>query len=68
MFGPCFVNQNFVPFLCCNRLGGEERAGCFILLIFLVSCLGTSVRHRGLVCGVLWGYFLIILTFFRPLI
>ena len=26
------------PFLFCNHFDGEERAGCFTLLVFLVSC------------------------------
>ena len=28
----------FVSFLFCNHLDGEERSGCFALLVFLVSC------------------------------
>ena len=26
------------PFWFCNHLDGEERAGCFTLFVFLVSC------------------------------
>ena len=26
------------PFLFCNHLDGEERAGCFALFVFMVSC------------------------------
>ena len=35
MFGPCFVIKYFVF---CNHLDGEEKAGCFTLSVFLVSC------------------------------
>ena len=35
----------------CNHLDGEERAGCFTLFVFLVSCSSSS-RCRGLVCRV----------------
>ena len=39
MFVPCFVVQCFVSFLVFNvLLDGEERAGCFTLFVFLVSC------------------------------
>ena len=39
MFDPCFVLQYAVPFLgLCNNLIGEEIAGCFTLIIFLMSC------------------------------
>ena len=34
MFGPCFVIQ----YLVCNHLAEEERAGCFTLIVFLLSC------------------------------
>ena len=37
MFGPCFVIIQYL--MCCNHLGvEEERAGCFILLVFPMSC------------------------------
>ena len=26
------------PFLFCNHIDGEERAGCFTLFVFLVPC------------------------------
>ena len=39
MFGPCFIIQYFMSFQCCNHLDGEERGGCFALIVFLVSCL-----------------------------
>ena len=28
VFGPYFVIQYYMSFLCCNHLDGEERAGC----------------------------------------
>ena len=34
MFVPCFVVHCFVSFL----VDGEERAGCFTLIVFLMSC------------------------------
>ena len=39
VFGPCFV---FVSF--CNRLDGEERAGCFTLIVSLIL-VTVSVPH-----------------------
>ena len=40
MFGPCFVIQYFVSFKFCNHLDvdGEERAGYFTIIVFLMSC------------------------------
>ena len=38
MFGPCFVYQYFVSIYFCKPLDWEERAGCFALNVFLVSC------------------------------
>ena len=37
MFVPCFVVQCFVSILVLQYLDGEERAGCFVLFVFLVS-------------------------------
>ena len=34
MFGPCFVI--FLKFF--NHLVEEERAGCFTIIVFLLSC------------------------------
>ena len=34
MFGPCFAIQHLV-FL--NRLAEEKRAGCFTIIVFLLS-------------------------------
>ena len=39
-FGPCLVIQYFMPFYLCNHLNGEEKAGCFTLIVFLMSCDG----------------------------
>ena len=39
VFGTCFVNQYVVPFWFYNHLDGEERAGCFTLIVFLMSCV-----------------------------
>ena len=33
----CFVVRYFVSILFCKHLDGEERAGCFVLFVFLVS-------------------------------
>ena len=40
VFGPCFVIQYFVSVRFCGHLDGEERAGCFALTVYLVSCGG----------------------------
>ena len=37
MVGPCFVVLYSLSFLFCNHLDWEESAGCFTLIIFLVS-------------------------------
>ena len=34
VFGLCFV----MSFYLCNHLDGEKRVGCFILIVFLLSC------------------------------
>ena len=39
------------PFWICNHLDGEERAGCFALFVFLVSCdccVALPLNARGL--------------------
>ena len=38
MFGACFVTQYLVSFLVLQSFAEEERAGCFILNVFLISC------------------------------
>ena len=38
VFGPCFVIQYFVSFYFCIYLDDEERASCFTLILFLISC------------------------------
>ena len=36
---PCFIMNYLVSSLViCNHLGGEERAGCFAWIVFLMSC------------------------------
>ena len=52
----CFVVRYFVPFLFCNHLDGDERAGCFAWFVVLVSCGGCVAHPRGtmglsVVCG-----------------
>ena len=37
--------------LFCNHLDGSERAGCFTVFVFLVSCSSSS-RFHELVCSV----------------
>ena len=48
MFGPCFVMWNLVFF---NHFDGEEIAGCYTLIVFLVSCdcLSSVALPRGAV-------------------
>ena len=53
---PVFVMQYLMPFLVFFTV--EERAGCFTLIVFLLSCSGTceyimclSLQCRGLVYG-----------------
>ena len=38
MFGPCIVFQYFVSVQFWSHLDREERAGCFALTVFLISC------------------------------
>ena len=47
----CFVGRYLCPFLFCNHLDGEERAGCFALFAFLVSrdcCVSLPRGDMGL--------------------
>ena len=37
MFGPCFVIQYIMSFLSCNHIDGDQKAGCFTLVVVLVS-------------------------------
>ena len=37
-FGLRFVMHNYMCFLVPNRHGEEERAGCFAIFVFLMSC------------------------------
>ena len=52
VFGPCFVMQYLVSLLFFESdiLAEEKRAGCFSLIVFLLSC--GYVRCCGLVCSV----------------
>ena len=54
MFGPCFVMQYFVSVYFCNHLDGEERAGCFTLTVFLMSC-DSKCSVALPYCGVGWS-------------
>ena len=38
MLGPGFVILYFVSFWFCNHIDGEDRAGCFTLIVFLMFC------------------------------
>ena len=47
----CFVVRYFMSILVCNHLEGEERAGCFALFVFLVSCdCCVALLHVPRVC------------------
>ena len=55
----------------------RKRAGCFALIMYLLSCgcyCSVSLPHgvMGLSvvcdCGISWSYFLVILTFFKLLL
>ena len=57
----------FGPFLFCNHLAGEERAGCFTLVVFLKYCdcyCCVALPHGAVCwsavcdCGISWSYFL----------
>ena len=37
-FGICYMFCNFMSILVLQHLDREERAGCFTLFVFLVSC------------------------------
>ena len=38
MCDTCFAMQYLVSILLCNHYAREERAGCFILIVYLLSC------------------------------
>ena len=67
MFGPCFVIQHSVSFLVLQYtlLRKRERAGCFTLVLYLLSCgcWFSSLPHGGVgwsvVCGISSSYSLI---------
>ena len=52
MFAPCFNMHNSLSFHFCNHLDEEERAGCFTLIVSLVSCdcLCSMVLPRCALC------------------
>ena len=58
MIGPCFAMHYLVAFYFCNHLVGEEIAGCFTLIVFLLEllivfgalCLFLTVSWVGLKC------------------
>ena len=57
------------PFLFCNHLEEEEKAGRFAIIMLQVYLLlnkfyGSFSRCFGLVCSVCLWYFLIIVTYF----
>ena len=64
MFGPCFAMQYLVSILALQSFRREERAGCFILIVYLLSCdckCSVSLSH-GVVgwsavcdCGIFWA-------------
>ena len=60
VFGTCFVTKFHLSF--CNHLVAGERAGCFTLIVFLVSCcckcyvfLPLSAFGWSVVCD--WKHF-----------
>ena len=36
VFGPRLLCSNWCPILLCYRLYGEEKAGCFTIIVFLI--------------------------------
>ena len=42
VFGPCFVMPYLVSFL--DLLDGEERAGCFTLIVFLMLTVKCQIK------------------------
>ena len=47
MFKTVLLYVALCPFLYCNHLDREERAGCFALFVFLVSRDGSAALPRG---------------------
>ena len=81
MFVPCFVVHCYVsflvlciamcPYLFCNHLDGEKRAGCLTYFVFLVSrdCYSSVALPHGAVgwsvvcdCGISRSYSLAFLN------
>ena len=53
MFGPCFAMQHLMSYCVCDHLDGEERAGFFTSIVFLMLLLvfcGSYFRLVGLQC------------------
>ena len=58
----CFLMHYFVSFKFFNHLDEEERAGCFVFIVFRMSCYckcSVALPHGAV--GRLW-YFQIMLT------
>ena len=62
VLGPCFIMQYFCSFLFCCHLAGEERAGCFALVVFLVSSRCIVLWPRGVATYTQKGIFVHIWT------
>ena len=57
VFGPCFVIQYFVSFLCCNHLYWEKEIwllyfNCVPDVLWLLVFCRASSRYHVLVCSV----------------
>ena len=50
IFDSCSVMHYFVSFLVFSHLNGEERVGCFTLIVFLMSCDCYSSDALALRC------------------
>ena len=52
MFGSCFAILYFSPFSFAIILRGKKRAGCFAIIVLLVSCdCYVALPH----CAVVWS-------------
>ena len=68
---PCSMFRCTLLF--CNHIDGDERAGCFTLFVFLVSCAWYVALPQGAVewypvcdCGISWLYSLAFLYGWIP--
>ena len=54
VFGLCFGMYHVASFLFCNHIDEDERAGCFVLVVFwclvTVNVLWPFLTVLGLVC------------------